>query len=150
MTLQFYTRQSIAEVALYVTHAQDDSYTPQRVVVSASSSGLRQDLAEVRSIALSDEIAPEAWIRIPLHNPHGRGLQRYLRTACLQVSFPFMYSNGRDLHLRGLHVLGPVEEGEGAGTGGGGASLAAASAPAARWAPPQWVTPAMFAGAHVR
>lgn len=113
----------------------DDSYTPQKVSISSSSSGSRHDLVEVRSIVLADDIAPEAWIRVPLHDPNKKGLQRYLRTSYLHISFPFMYSNGRDLHLRGLHVLGPDEE--------------PPVAPSSR-SMPAWETPLMFSSSQVR
>jgi len=132
--VQFYKRQSVAEVALYLDFAADDSYTPQRLSIK-SGPGLRHDLREVKAVSLPEvEGRFTGWLRIPLHAPAKRGMQRFLRTDYLQVSVSYMFSNGRDLHIRGAHVLGPELSAQ----------------PVMEHRMPEWQTPEMFVGAHVR
>ena len=134
ITIQFYKRQSVAEVALFLDHAADDSYTPQRLSIK-SGPGLRHDLREVKAVNLPEEEGRvTGWVRIPLHAPSKRGVQRFLLTDSLQVSFSYMFANGRDLHVRCIHVLGPERGVQ----------------PLLERMTPRWVSPEMYVGAAVR
>ena len=137
LTIQLFRRQSIAELALLLSFGDDDSYTPEKFTVR-SSTGLRDDLADLRHIALPEGVRVNGWIRVPLHDARQRGAQRYLRTSFLQLSVTYMYSNGRDLRIRAVRVLAPDEAPPAAG-------------PAhERFAMPAWETPQMYLSAHVR
>jgi anaphase-promoting complex subunit 10 len=102
INIQFYKRQSVAEVALRLSLKQDESYTPEKITIRAGN--LLTDLEPVRGIKVGEV---EGWLRIPLGNPERLGLQRYLRTHFLQISVSQMHQQGRDTHIRGIKVLGP-------------------------------------------
>jgi len=97
VSVQFRARTAVSEVAFFVNADLDESYTPRTVVVRAGA--LHHDLEEVRRVELA---APRGWVRIPLGAAGAP-----LRTWYLQVVVHAMKANGRDLHLRGLRVLGP-------------------------------------------
>ena len=96
VSIQFRARTAVSEVAFYVDAGSDESYTPRTVSVRAGI--LHHDLDELRRIELA---SPTGWVRIPLAQPKG------VRTWYLQIVVHSMRANGRDLHLRGLRVLGP-------------------------------------------
>ena len=137
VTIQFFRRQSIAELALFLSFGDDDSYTPEKFTVR-SSTGLRDDLADLRHIELPEGVRVSGWVRVPLHAAGKRGAQRYLRSSFLQLSVTYMYSNGRDLRIRAARVLVPDE-----------APPSAGPAPE-RFAMPAWETPQMYLSADVR
>lgn len=154
-SVQFFRRQSVAEIALYLRRSADESYTPQVVHIRAGG-GLRHDLTDVKQVHLPEEFAWDGWLRIPVHNAAAvaagaSGPRRFARVSLVQVEVHYMFRNGRDLHLRGLQVLGPAEEpgavaaddGAAGASGSGGAGAGGAGMPA-------WQTPAMFAGSSVR
>lgn len=114
---QFARRHSLAEVALLVQYHPDESYTPRRLEVRVGA--LHHDLAVVRRIELPAEATPDGWVRIPLTHAGRRGPRRFTRASLLEVHATLMYSNGRDVHVRGVALLGPDEAGSG-GSGGGG------------------------------
>lgn len=103
------------EVAFYVDAGADESYTPRTVSVRAGT--LHHDLEELRRVELS---SPTGWVRIPLGGAGSAGV----RTWYVQVVVHTMKANGRDMHMRGLRVLGP-----GAGAGAGAAGAAADAPP---------------------
>ena len=124
LNVQFYKRQSVAEVALHLNYEADESYTPSELVLRAGNS-----LAELRDVVRLTLEQPVGWVRIPLIERDGRGLQRYLRTLVLQLSVVACHQNGRDCHIRQLRVFAPLE-GAGSSTASGsgsGAPLPASS-----------------------
>jgi anaphase-promoting complex subunit 10 len=157
--IQFYRRSTVAEVCLYLDFKVDESYTPRRVHLRAGTT--HNDLEDVRTLELDQ---PSGWVRVPVGDPNGKGLQRYLRTWYLQIVVSAMHQNGRDTHIRAIRVLGPPapgmpEAGSGAGSAAAAAGAAAAGAAAApppseggvaglaRFAPPSFLT---VAGGEVR
>jgi anaphase-promoting complex subunit 10 len=96
VSIQFRARTAVTEVAFYVDAASDESYTPR--IVSVRAGTLHHDLEELRRVEMT---SPTGWIRIPLAAPKG------IRTWYLQIVVHQMRANGRDLHLRGLRILGP-------------------------------------------
>lgn len=102
ITLQFYRRVSLAEVALYLDFAADESYCPLEIHIKSGNSVA--ELSEMRRITLTE---PVGWVRLPFIDAEKRGLRRYLRTQVLQLVITANHSNGRDCHVRGLHAFGP-------------------------------------------
>jgi anaphase-promoting complex subunit 10 len=111
VTAFFHRQVSLAEVALFVDFARDESYSPEHIVIRCGTTV--QDLEDVREVRLNE---PSGWLRIPLGSKDGRGPAAYLRTWCLQICIQSMHQNGRDAHLRAVQVL----------SGGGGARVAEA------------------------
>ena len=85
-------------------HGADESYTPKTVSLRAGS--LHHDLEELRRFELPGPPAagpgagPVGWVRVPLGDPTGKGVNRFLRTWYLQLMVMGMHANGRDLHIR--------------------------------------------------
>ena len=104
VSIQFRARTAVSEVAFYVDATADESYTPRAVAVRAGA--LHHDLEELRRIELT---APTGWVRIPLGGGAGAGAGVF-RTWYLQVVVHAMKANGRDMHMRGIKVLGPPGE----------------------------------------
>lgn len=136
ITMSFYKRQSVAELALYVDYGVDESYTPAELVVHAGN--LLADCEEVVHVRLSE---PSGWIRIPFINTAKAGMQQVLRTHVLTLTVLANHQAGRDTHIRCIKVLAPAERdgstraAAAAGVGGsasGGAASDAASGGAGR------------------
>ena len=122
ISIQFRRRTALSELAFYVDHTADESYTPKTVSLRAGS--LHHDLEELRRFELpgAPGPGPVGWVRVPLGDPAGKGVNRFLRTWYLQLIVMGMHANGRDLHIRCVKALGP-----GGGAPGGGGSGAAAA-----------------------
>jgi anaphase-promoting complex subunit 10 len=103
VTIFFHRQVSLAELALHIDFARDESYSPEHLLVRAGTTV--QDLEDVREVRLME---PSGWLRIPLGRKDGPGPGRYLRTWCLQISIQTMHQNGRDAHLRACQLLAPV------------------------------------------
>jgi anaphase-promoting complex subunit 10 len=100
--VQFLKRTTVAEICIYVDYKIDESYTPKKLSIRAGTT--HHDLEEIRVLHLDK---PSGWVRIPVGNPLGKGINRYLRTWYIQVIIYFMHQNGRDTHVRCMKVLGP-------------------------------------------
>lgn len=87
---------------MYLDYRLDESYTPKRITIRSGTT--HHDLEEIRVIEIEQ---PIGWVRIPLGNPNGTGLQRYIRTWYIQIIISTMHQNGRDTHIRCIKVLGP-------------------------------------------
>ena len=99
----FYKRQSVAEIALLLNYASDESYTPNDIIVRAGNTMI--DCEDVVRVKLEE---PTGWVRIPLVNNLKQGPQRYLRAHYLTISIVSNHQAGRDCHLRGIQILGPA------------------------------------------
>ena len=128
ISIQFRRRTALSELAFYVDHTADESYTPKTVSLRAGS--LHHDLEELRRFELpgAPGPGPVGWVRVPLGDPAGKGVNRFLRTWYLQLMVMGMHANGRDLHIRCVKALGPGGAPAGGGGGGGGGAAAAEDA----------------------
>ena len=139
ISIQFRRRTALSELAFYVDHTADESYTPKTVSLRAGS--LHHDLEELRRFELPGPVAghpgaapvgPVGWVRVPLGDPAGKGVSRYLRTWYLQLMVMGMHANGRDLHIRCVKVMGPGAT-AGGGAAGGAAPLAEGAEEELEW-----------------
>ena len=66
ISIQFRRRTALSELAFYVDHTADESYTPKTVSLRAGS--LHHDLEELRRFELpgAPGPGPVGWVRVPL------------------------------------------------------------------------------------
>ncbi|KAF8274824.1 anaphase-promoting complex, subunit 10/DOC domain-containing protein [Lactarius quietus] len=84
---------AVQKLSLYLSYKLDDSYTPAALSVRAGTSP--GDLQEVRAVTLD---RPTECGSKPIH------------AYILQVIILANHMNGKDTHVRGMRVLGPIED----------------------------------------
>lgn len=99
--IQFSKLVDISLVCIFTDISLDDSYTPQRIHVYAGFG--RHKLVKVQSYELSH---PAGWSYMML-DQQGPTKDRPVQCTLLRVEFTKNFSNGKDLHLRGLRIVGP-------------------------------------------
>ncbi|KAJ7574477.1 anaphase-promoting complex subunit 10 [Mycena floridula] len=107
ITIEFPRKMAIQKLSIYLSHIQDDSYTPSTLAIRAGTGP--SDMQDVRIITLDK---PDGWITFdvsPEPNEDGDGLKP-VYAYMLQVIILGNHMSGKDTHVRGLRVLGPVEE----------------------------------------
>uniref|UniRef100_A0A7S1GC50 DOC domain-containing protein n=1 Tax=Bicosoecida sp. CB-2014 TaxID=1486930 RepID=A0A7S1GC50_9STRA len=102
ITLTFSRKASLSEVALLLDFRHDESYTPHRLTVLAGTTA--HDLRRVVRVRV---VEPTGWVCVPLGEPDGVGVARYLRAHILQIAITNMHQNGRDTHVRQVKVFAP-------------------------------------------
>jgi len=122
--VHFGRRVAISHVCLYLDFSLDESYTPRRVQVQVGMTN--QDLIPALypptvQIEFSD---PVGWCIIPITSPpdpldgcfegdlYGGGGRRGtaelgVRAHLIRISILSMHQNGRDTHVRQVHLYGP-------------------------------------------
>ncbi|KAF8825000.1 hypothetical protein HHX47_DHR7000083 [Lentinula edodes] len=92
---------------IFLCHPLDDSYTPSTLAIRAGTGP--NDLQDVRIITLEK---PDGWLTFDISsepNEGGEGLKP-VYAYLLQIIILANHMSGKDTHVRGLRVLGPVEE----------------------------------------
>jgi len=95
------------KLSVHLSYPQDDSYTPATLAIRAGT-GL-SDLQDVRVISLEK---PDGWITFDVSaapNEDNDGLTP-IYAYVLQVIILANHMSGKDTHVRGLRVLGPIED----------------------------------------
>ncbi|KXN84562.1 Anaphase-promoting complex subunit 10 [Leucoagaricus sp. SymC.cos] len=95
------------KISIYLSYPQDDSYTPATLAIRAGT-GL-SDLQDVRVISLEK---PDGWITFDVSaepNEDNDGLCP-VYAFVLQVIILANHMSGKDTHVRGLRILGPLED----------------------------------------
>ncbi|TDL14422.1 anaphase-promoting complex, subunit 10 [Rickenella mellea] len=106
MTVQFPRKVAIQKISLHLSFPLDDSYTPSTVCIRAGT-GL-SDLQDVRFANLEK---PNGWVTFDVStepNEDGDGFKP-INAYVLQIVIVSNHMNGKDTHVRGLHLLGPAE-----------------------------------------
>ena len=115
MQLHFGRRVAVSHVCLYLDYQLDESYTPRRVIVEVGMT--QQDL--IPACEPAELIDPCGWCIIPLQAPpdplddpayqnHASNTQQGLiKTHLIRISVLSMHQNGRDTHVRHVHLYGP-------------------------------------------
>jgi len=101
VTAQFARRVSVQCVSLHADFRRDESYTPLQVAVRVGNASW--DLREVVRVEMAE---PQGWCTVSLTADP----RRYVRAFVLQVVVLANHQNGRDTHLRQVHVYGPAME----------------------------------------
>ncbi|OCH94904.1 anaphase-promoting complex, subunit 10 [Obba rivulosa] len=108
ITLEFPRKVAIQKVSVYLSYRADDSYTPATIAVRAGTGP--SDMQDVRIVTLDK---PDGWITFDVSaepNEDGDGFIP-IHAYILQVIILSNHMNGKDTHVRGLRVLGPLEDG---------------------------------------
>ncbi|KAF9020941.1 anaphase-promoting complex, subunit 10 [Hymenopellis radicata] len=107
ITIEFPRKVPVQKLSIYLSHPQDDSYTPSTLAIRAGTGA--SDLQDVRIITLEK---PDGWITFDVSsepNEDGDGLKP-VNAYVLQIIVMSNHQSGKDTHVRGLRVLGPMEE----------------------------------------
>ncbi|THH09742.1 hypothetical protein EW146_g8599 [Bondarzewia mesenterica] len=96
----------LQKISLFLSFPLDDSYTPAAISIRAGT-GLG-DLQEVRSITLEK---PDGWITFDVSTEPGDDGDGFkpVHAYILQILILTNHMNGKDTHVRGMRILGPVE-----------------------------------------
>jgi anaphase-promoting complex subunit 10 len=126
---QFQKKANVCEVAIYTNYKQDESYTPSKIVIRAGNS--YRDLKDVATKTLNE---PHGWQRVrttrldkeklkDIHAQYGSkkhlknsGLEYLEKESCeapiraffIQICILQNHQNGRDTHVRQVHVYSPA------------------------------------------
>ncbi|PIL32168.1 hypothetical protein GSI_05413 [Ganoderma sinense ZZ0214-1] len=106
ITVEFPRKVAIQKLCMYLSFPLDDSYTPATIAVRAGT-GL-VDLQDVRIMSVEK---PDGWITFDVctePNEDGDGF-KHVDAYVIQVIIIANHMNGKDTHVRGLKILGPVE-----------------------------------------
>ncbi|PBL03858.1 anaphase-promoting complex subunit 10 [Armillaria gallica] len=107
ITIEFPRKMPVQKLSIYLSHPLDDSYTPATLAIRAGTGST--DLQDVRIITLDK---PDGWLTFDISsepNDDGDGLKP-IYAYVLQIIVMTNHQSGKDTHVRGLRVLGPIEE----------------------------------------
>lgn len=107
ITIEFPRKVAIQKISIYLNFSSDDSYTPSTLAIRAGTGP--SDLQDVRVVTLEK---PEGWITFDVSsepNEDGDGLNP-VYAYVLQIIVAANHMSGKDTHVRGLRVLGPIED----------------------------------------
>jgi len=107
ITAEFPRKMAIQKISIYLSYPQDDSYTPSTLAIRAGTGP--SDLQDTRVVTLDK---PDGWITFDVSselNEDGDGLSP-VYAYVLQIIIAANHMSGKDTHVRGLRILGPIEE----------------------------------------
>ncbi|KAJ7184163.1 anaphase-promoting complex, subunit 10/DOC domain-containing protein [Mycena filopes] len=107
VTIEFPRKVAIQKLCIYLSHPQDDSYTPSALAIRAGTGP--SDLQDVRMVTFD---RPDGWITFDVSSEStedGDALKP-VYAYVLQIIVVANHMGGKDTHVRGLRVLGPIEE----------------------------------------
>jgi len=107
VTVEFPRKVAIQKISIHLNHQLDDSYTPSTLAIRAGTGP--SDLQDVRVVTLDK---PEGWITFDVSsepNEDGDGLNP-VYAYVLQIIIAANHMSGKDTHVRGLRVLGALED----------------------------------------
>jgi len=107
ITLQFPRKIAVQKISLHLSFPLDDSYTPSTLCIRAGTS--LSDLQDVRIVTLDK---PNGWITFDVSAELSDDSEGFKPIHCyvLQILVLANHVNGKDTHVRGLHVLGPIDD----------------------------------------
>jgi len=107
ITIEFPRKVAIQKISIHLNFPQDDSYTPSTLAIRAGTGP--SDLQDVRVVTLDK---PDGWITFDVSselNEDGDGLNP-IYAYVLQIIVAANHMSGKDTHVRGLRVLGPLDD----------------------------------------
>ncbi|KJA13440.1 hypothetical protein HYPSUDRAFT_49822 [Hypholoma sublateritium FD-334 SS-4] len=107
ITIEFPRKMAIQKISIQLNFPLDDSYTPSTLAIRAGTGP--SDLQDVRVITLDK---PVGWITFDVSsepNENGDGLNP-VYAYVLQLIVAANHMSGKDTHVRGLRILGPLED----------------------------------------
>jgi anaphase-promoting complex subunit 10 len=107
ITIEFPRKVAIQKICINLNYPLDDSYTPSALAIRAGT-GLN-DLQDVRMVTLDK---PNGWITFDVSSePNEEGDEfNPVYAYVLQILIAANHMSGKDTHVRGLRVLGPIED----------------------------------------
>jgi len=107
ITVEFPRKVAIQKVSVHLSFPLDDSYTPSTLAIRAGTGP--SDLQDVRVVTLEK---PDGWITFDISSEpseDGEGFKP-VYAYILQIIVVANHMSGKDTHVRGLRVLGPIED----------------------------------------
>jgi len=107
ITIEFPRKVAIQKISIHLSFPLDDSYTPHTLAIRAGTGPA--DLQDVRVVNMDK---PDGWITFDVsaeENEDGDGFKAVYGYV-LQIIIVANHMSGKDTHVRGLRVLGPIEE----------------------------------------
>jgi len=99
---------AIQKISVYLSFLLDDSYTPSTLAIRAGTGP--SDLQDVR-VATLDK--PEGWITFDVSSEligDEEDVFKPVYAYVLQIIVVTNHMSGKDTHVRGLRILGPIED----------------------------------------
>ena len=116
ITLHFQRQVTVSKVAMQMDYRLDESYTPRYFRILCGSRW-----SDVKNVRNNEVVKPQGWVIVPLKDHEGGGedgnnndkkkIRKGVNALILQIEILSNHQNGRDSHVRQLHVFGPREEG---------------------------------------
>ncbi|KAL5526020.1 hypothetical protein ACEPAG_7358 [Sanghuangporus baumii] len=105
--IQFPRKTAVQKVSLHLSFQLDDSYTPSTLCLRAGTS--LSDLQDVRVVSFDK---PNGWVTFDVSSELNEEGQEFKPVYCyvLQIIILANHMNGKDTHVRGLRILGPLED----------------------------------------
>ncbi|KAL5485768.1 hypothetical protein ACEPAI_6809 [Sanghuangporus weigelae] len=105
--IQFPRKTAVQKVSLHLSFQLDDSYTPSTLCLRAGTS--LSDLQDVRVVSFDK---PNGWVAFDVSSELNEEGQEFKPVYCyvLQIIILANHMNGKDTHVRGLRILGPLED----------------------------------------
>jgi len=108
ITIEFPRKVAIQKISVYLSFLLDDSYTPSTLAIRAGTGP--SDLQDIR-IATLDK--PEGWITFDVSSELVGDEEEGFKPVyayILQIIVVANHMSGKDTHVRGLRVLGPIDD----------------------------------------
>ncbi|KAL5503893.1 hypothetical protein ACEPAH_7964 [Sanghuangporus vaninii] len=105
--IQFPRKTAVQKVSLHLSFQLDDSYTPSTLCLRAGTS--LSDLQDVRVVSFDK---PNGWVTFDVSSELNEEGQEFKPVYCyvLQIIILANHMNGKDTHVRGLRILGPLDD----------------------------------------
>ena len=106
VSILFHKKQLIENVAIYTDYKLDESYTPQNIIINASTSSLHNYETDI--VCNKELNEPSGWITLKCkphkrQNPH----DQYLKTNKIIFEIQSSHQSGRDTHIRQIKIYAP-------------------------------------------
>ncbi|KIY52143.1 galactose-binding like protein [Fistulina hepatica ATCC 64428] len=107
ITAEFPNKVAMQKLSIFLSFPEDDSYTPMTIEVRAGTGS-----NDLQSIQIINFDRPDGWITFDVGTepePDGDGIKPILAYV-LQVVISTNHMNGKDTHVRGLRILGILDD----------------------------------------
>ncbi|KAI0353809.1 anaphase-promoting complex subunit 10 [Trametes cingulata] len=106
ITIEFPRKVSVQKLSIYLNYPLDDSYTPANMCIRAGTGPV--DMQDLRIVSLEK---PDGWVTFDIclePSEEGEGF-KHIDVYMIQILIMNNHMNGKDTHVRGVKVLGPLE-----------------------------------------
>ncbi|KAI0648848.1 anaphase-promoting complex subunit 10 [Trametes meyenii] len=106
ITIEFPRKVAVQKLSIFLSYPLDDSYTPANIAIRAGTGPV--DIQDLRIVSLDK---PDGWATFDIcmePNEDGDGF-KHIDVHIIQILIVNNHMNGKDTHVRGVKVLGPLE-----------------------------------------